>query len=143
MERARTTEPRPRRGLRILAIVAIVFGLLTLVSGGAVVLDVGEARPAAGAYVPFVVWFNTLAGFAYVAAGIGLWAERLWAAWLAVFLAATTLAVFAGFALYIAAGGAHEPRTVGAMGLRSLVWVVIAALAWRPLMGADAAGRVA
>ncbi len=31
------------------------------------------ARVAAGNFVPFVVWFNFLAGFVYVAAGVELW----------------------------------------------------------------------
>tara|TARA_R110002110_G_scaffold239506_1_gene455438 strand:- start:59 stop:493 length:435 start_codon:yes stop_codon:yes gene_type:complete len=35
---------------------------------------------SAGHYGPFVVWFNFLAGFAYVVAGFGLWFRRRWAA---------------------------------------------------------------
>ena len=44
-------------------------------------LDPGAARQAAGHYVPFVLWFNFLAGFAYIVAGVGLWMRRRWAAW--------------------------------------------------------------
>ena len=33
----------------------------------------GEAaRAAAGQFMPFVLWFNFIAGFAYVVAGVGL-----------------------------------------------------------------------
>jgi hypothetical protein len=35
-------------------------------------------RLAAGVAILFVVWFNFVAGFAYVAAGIGLWRHRPW-----------------------------------------------------------------
>jgi len=84
------------------------------------------ARLAAGRYVPFVLWFNFLAGFAYVAAGAGLWARRRWAAWLSPAIAAGTITTFAAFGLYILLGGAFEVRTVAAMGLRSAVWVAIA-----------------
>ena len=126
-----TPEPRPTPlGIRLLAALAVVFGLVTVYSGGEV-LFVPAAREAAGAYVPFVVWFNFLAGFAYVAAGIGLWWRRRWAPWLAMAIAGLTLVVFAALGLHIAAGGAYEPRTLGAMTLRSLVWIAIAATAWR------------
>jgi hypothetical protein len=117
---------------RVIAVVAAVFGLLTVYSGGEVIL-VESAREAAGAYVPFVVWFNTLAGFAYIAAGIGLWRLRPWAVWLAAAIALATLVVFAALGLHIAMGGAYEMRTVGAMVLRSVVWLAIAAAAFRLL----------
>jgi len=57
------------RTLTITAAVATVFGLLTIVSGGRALFGGVDM----GAAVPFVLWFNFLAGFAYVLAGIGLW----------------------------------------------------------------------
>ncbi len=114
------------RGLWIttISVIAIAFGLLTLKEGGTVLFGSEAARMAAGHYVPFVLWFNFLAGFAYVLAGAGLWWRQRWAAWLAVAIAAATLLVFAAFAVHIANGGAWEQRTLIAMGLRSLVWIV-------------------
>lgn len=119
--------------LRSASIVAILFGLLTIWEGGAVALWSEAARRAAGQYVPFVVWFNFLAGFAYVVAGLGLWFRQRWAAGLAFLVAATTLAVFVAFAIHVASGGAYEPRTVIAMSLRSAVWVAVAIVAYRLL----------
>lgn len=113
------------------SLLAVVFGLMTIKEGGAVLLDVGTARAAAGAYVPFVLWFNFLAGFAYVLAGVGLWLRRPWALWLALAIAAATALVFAAFGVHVLAGGAYAPRTVVAMALRTLVWSAIAAVAWR------------
>ncbi len=66
-----------------------------------------------------MLWFNFLAGFAYVAAGIGLGLGRRGAAW---------LAVFSAFGIHIVTGGAYELRTVVAMTVRSLFWVVTALL---------------
>jgi hypothetical protein len=120
-----------RAALRIAAGVAVLFGAATVASGGSVLFGSGAA--AAGNYVPFVVWFNFLAGFFYVAAGVGLWRRRPWAAWLAVALAALTALVFAAFGWHVASGGAYEARTVAAMTLRTLVWTAIAALAIRLL----------
>jgi uncharacterized membrane protein (DUF2068 family) len=76
-----------------------------------------------------VLWFNFLAGFAYVAAGVGLWRERRWAAWLALVVAAATALVFAAFGAHVLAGGEYEVRTVVAMSLRTLVWAAIAGIA--------------
>ncbi len=117
--------------LWIMAIVAIAFGALTIKSGGAVLFYDDEARAAAGNYVPFVLWFNFIAGFAYILAGVGLFMRKRVAATLAIVIAGTTLAVFAGFGAHVLSGGAFEMRTVVAMSVRSLVWLTIALLAWR------------
>lgn len=119
--------------LILAAVVAVVFGLLTIQSGGTVLFGEGAARDAAGSYVPFVVWFNFLAGFVYVAAGAGLWMQRRWAAVLAVALAAGTALAFAAFGVHVAGGGAYEMRTVWALSLRLAVWGAIALFAWRAL----------
>lgn len=113
------------------SIVAVLFGLLTIQEGGSVLFWREAARRAAGQYVPFVVWFNFLAGFAYVAAGAGIWFRRRWAAGLAFLIAAATLAVFVAFGVHVASGGEYELRTVIAMSLRSAVWIAIAVVAYR------------
>ena len=117
--------------LWVVTIIAILFGLLTIKSGGAVLFFDGVARENAGNYVPFVLWFNFLAGFAYLVAGFGLWKQQRWAAWLAILIWVATLLVFALFALHILNGGSYEQRTVIAMSLRSLVWMFIAVYAYR------------
>ncbi|GIL01678.1 MAG: hypothetical protein BroJett030_15770 [Alphaproteobacteria bacterium] len=122
-----------RAALLSAGVIAAIFGLATVVSGGRALFGGAAARAAVGDAVPFVLWFNTLAGFAYVAAGVGLLMRRRWAVWLSALVAATTLAVFAAFAAHVLAGGAYEMRTVSAMTLRSLVWIAIAVLAWRSI----------
>lgn len=109
--------------------VAVVFGLLTIREGGTVLFGSDAARAAVGRYVPFVVWFNFFAGFAYVVAGIALWLRRSWASGLALAIAIATLAVFAAFGAHVAAGGGYEMRTVYALTLRSGVWLAIWAVA--------------
>lgn len=116
-----------------MAVIAVGFGLLTIKEGGAVLFFDGPARAAAGNYVPFVLWFNFLAGFAYVIAGIGLWVRRRWAVALAVVIAAATALTFVAFGAYVYFGGAWEQRTLMAMSLRTLVWAAIAMVAWRLL----------
>ena len=124
------TTPRQPRGFKTHAIslLAVAFGLLTIKEGGSVLLGNEEARAAAGNYVPFVLWFNFTAGFAYVIAGAGLWMQQRWAVWLAIAIAAATALTFIAFGAHIFTGGAYEQRTVIAMSLRTLVWTIIAAL---------------
>lgn len=117
--------------LMIAAGVAVVFGILTLVSGGRVLFGGVAAQAAAGNAVPFVLWFNFLSGFAYVLAGVGIANGRRWAVTLSIALAAAIAVVFALFGLHVYQGAAFEMRTVGAMSLRLLVWVAIAAVAIR------------
>jgi hypothetical protein len=110
--------------------VAVVFGLLTIVSGGRALFGGAEAQAAAGDAVPFVLWFNFLSGFVYVLAGAGIAMGRHWAVTLSIGLAAVIAVVFALFGLHVYQGAPFEMRTVGAMSLRLLVWVAIAAVAW-------------
>ena len=114
------------RSVIIAAVVAVIFGGMTLFSGGSVLFIDGPARVAAGHYVPFVLWFNFVAGFVYVSAGVGLFLWRGWGVSLAVLIAIATLLVFAGLGLHIWLGGDYEQRTLAAMTFRSTVWLVIA-----------------
>ena len=100
--------PRPLP-LSIAAITAVVFGLLTLLAGGRALFGGADM----GAVVPFVLWFNFLAGFAYVAAGLGLWKGRRWAVRLALAILIATLLVLLALGLHVAAGRPYEARTVG------------------------------
>lgn len=128
-----TLTRKGRLGMRIAAGVAVLFGLLTIVSGGRALFGGPEARAAVGDAVPFVLWFNTLAGFAYVVAGGGLFARQGWAVWLSAAILMATLAVFAAFGLHVLQGGAYETRTVGAMTLRAAVWLAVSAVAFRTI----------
>lgn len=114
----------------IAAPLALVFGLVTIKAGGSVLFFDGPARQAAGNYVPFVLWFNFLAGFVYLVAASGLWWLRRWAPPLAAVIALATLLVFAFMAIFIFTGGEYELRTVIAMLIRSTVWLGIAGLAY-------------
>lgn len=124
---------KPSRLLRGLAIFAVLFGVATVISGGRTLWD-PEVRAAAEPVVPFVLGFNFVAGFAYVAAGIGLWLARRWGATLSILLAASTVLVLAAFGVHVAAGGAYAPRTVVAILLRSAIWCAIALVSYRALL---------
>ena len=123
------------RPLRILVagLIAIGFGLLTIKSGAGVLFGSEEAQHAAGSFLPWLVWFNLLAGFAYIAAGAALWFQRRWGVLLALGIAIATVAAFGVFGAHVLADEAYEMRTVWAMLLRTTLWAAIAFVACRAI----------
>ena len=117
--------------LKGVAILAMIFGVATLFSGGNVLFGADEARKLAGNYVPFVVWFNFVAGFFYILAALGIWIGWKRAFGLSVAIAAATGLVALAFGLQVIQGGAYEMRTVGALALRVGFWVAIAMALYR------------
>jgi hypothetical protein len=123
-ENSNGTKSRPMR-LMPIALIAIIFGIVTIFSGGrSLFTEVG--RIAAGDYVSFVLWFNFIAGFAYIVAGSGLAQGRKWSWRAALFIGVATSLVFALFGIYVVTGGAFEIRTVFAMVIRSGFWLFVA-----------------
>lgn len=126
-----TMKTKKSIGIWVITVIAIVFGLLTIKSGGSVLFIDGIAREEAGNYVAFVLWFNFLAGFAYLIAGAGLFMQKTWAAWMSVFIVSATIIVFSLFGLHILNEGLYETRTVVAMSLRTVIWAIIATVSYR------------
>ncbi len=107
-------------------IFAFIFDFMTLKEGGGVLFFDGVARREAGAYVPFVLWFNFLTGFALIATGAGILIRKPWVGRLTAMVAVLSSLVLIAFLIFVAVGGAHENRTLVAMPLRTVIWVGIA-----------------
>ena len=112
---------------QILTVVAVAFGAFSINASGGVLLAPGDA-PAAPVGRGWA-WFGLLNGVAYVVAGVGLWGLRLWAVRAAVFIAAATLAAFAAYGLWVLFGNPLDIHAVAELGVRFVVWTVIAASA--------------
>lgn len=56
----------------VLGLLAIGFGVMTVKSGGFALFGGIEGKEFAGKYVPFVLWFNFIAGFFYAISGLGI-----------------------------------------------------------------------
>ena len=133
-------QPKPA-WINFIAAIALIFGAMTLFSGGSVLFIDGQARADAGNYVPFILWFNFIAGFFYIAAGMGIFCWQKWGVILSRIVLVATVIAFIGLAGHIATGGSFEMRTVIAMALRSFVWLAIAIAvgrAWNKSMQAHA-----
>lgn len=107
---------------KTVAAIVVIFGLLTILSGGSTLAGAIDM----GAIVPFVLWFNFIAGFLYVAGGLLLWNGSRWAFPVSILILGATLAVFVAFGVHASNGGAFEMRTVGALSIRSVVWTIVA-----------------
>ncbi len=121
------------RTVKWMAIAAIVFGAMTVFTGGRALFGSLESRADFGKAVPFVLWFNFLAGFVYIAAGTGLLLCRRWAVHTSLFLAVSTFLVFVAFGVHVIGGGAFERRTIGALMIRSLFWIVVTIVSMRAM----------
>ncbi len=119
---------------KIAGVVAAAFGLLTILSGGSALFGGPEARATAGNAVPFVLWFNFFAGFAYILAGLAILVRHKIAYPLSVVIIGTTMLIFGAFLVHVVMGGAYEMRTLVAMIFRIAVWLAIT-IAIRPTGG--------
>lgn len=109
----------------IFSVLAILFGIATIKGGGSA-LFTETGRKSAGNYVAFVLWFNFLAGFAYILAGIAMYKLKTCTRRLVPVIAVATSIVFILFGFHIFNGGPFEMRTVAAMAVRSSFWIFIA-----------------
>ncbi|MCP4488938.1 MAG: hypothetical protein GY820_16750 [Gammaproteobacteria bacterium] len=127
---------KPSRSISIwvFSITALIFGGLSIKSGGLVLFTTGEFHQQQGNYVPFVVWANFLGGFFYIIAAIGLFRLERWAGYIAYLIAIMTVIVYAWFAVHVMNGGLYEMQTVIAMAIRAALWVAISVLAYYKIM---------
>lgn len=109
--------------LRISAIVAAIFGILTLIAGGRILLGLGEAGYAV---VRPVLLFNTVMGALYLLTAVFIVRSNDWARSLALFIAVTSVIVLLSIIGMRATGGTVANQTMAAMTLRSVVWATIA-----------------
>lgn len=114
------------RWLRPTALAAGIFGVMTIVSGSLVLFGPKAAQDVAGNTVPFVVTFNTAAGFAYLLGAVALWRNHPSARWIALAIGLATVAVLVGFVLSALSGSAVEIRTAIALPFRAGFWLAIA-----------------
>lgn len=125
MSELKTNSVKSPIWINIISIIVVLFGLATIKEGGATLFTT-EGRIAAGKYVPFVLWFNFIAGFIYIVAGIAIFKHKTCSKRLSTVIAIATTIVFILFGIHVLNGGEYEVRTVVAMTIRSTLWILIA-----------------
>lgn len=112
----------------ILAVVAVVFGLVTIAAGGRVLFG---ADPGYVVFRPLLM-FNTAMGVAYVAAGLAIWHGRRWRASAAGAIVVLNLIALGAILLVYSRGGAVAVDSLRAMTFRTVVWLALfTGLVWR------------
>lgn len=110
------------------AVIAAVFGLITIWVGGTTLL--GLSDPGYVIFLPLLI-FNTVMGFAYIAAGYLIWRKLQIGIKAAkfVFLINLSVLILIVIAYLLEVSIAMESLT--AMSFRSVVWLLLwAGLAW-------------
>lgn len=105
----------------VAAVVAVLFGVVTVFSGSRVLLG---ADPGYEVFRPLLI-YNTVMGLAYIAAGlmIGRHPLRGWYAAGAIFL--LNLVALLGIVMVHRGGGGVAVESLRAMTLRTVVWLLL------------------
>lgn len=110
----------------IAAVIAVLFGALTVFAGGRVLLG---GDPGYQVFLPLLI-YNTVMGFVYVVAGLVAWRAIRPGRNAAAVILVLNLAVLLGIAALQTAGSAIAVESLRAMTLRSGVWFVLFMVLW-------------
>jgi hypothetical protein len=102
-----------------LALVAVVFGVATVLSGGRVLTG---SDPGYVVFQPLLI-YNTTMGLAYLAAGVMMWRSVDRGKLAAGTIFALNLVVLAGIGYLYATGSAVAVDSLRAMTFRTVVWL--------------------
>lgn len=117
------TPHRPLSGTqRLTALVATIFGILTLVAGGRILLGMGEAGYTV---VRPVLIFNVVMGVMYLLAAATILRDVSRGRLISGLIALASVLVLVSVLVMRATGGAVADQTLAAMALRSGVWLAI------------------
>ncbi len=113
---------------RIAAAIAITFSLLTIAEGSGVLLGI---RTPDYVVLPALVLYNVIMGAVGLVAGIGVWANRRSAIFVAGAVSGAHVLVLITVAALHSAGGLAAIHSVHAMLLRSGIWILVTWMAWQ------------
>lgn len=106
---------------RIMATVAVVFGIVTIIAGSRVLTG---TDPGYTVFQPLLV-YNTLMGVVYIVGGLMIWRNLRRGKYVAASIFTLNLIVLGGIAyLYFVSGGVAVD-SLRAMTLRTVVWLVL------------------
>lgn len=117
----------------IMAIILLLFALLTLFLSSSVIFDWFGIRTKEGNYVLFIVWANFIASLLYLIAVYGF-IKKLGKTHLVITAALGILILaFIGLLFHINNGGMYETKTIKAMAFRIAVTLIFTLYAYYSL----------
>ena len=112
---------------RTMALIAVVFGIVTIFAGSRVLAG---ADPGYLVFRP-LLWFNTIMGAAYVAAGIAIWRSVSVGRRAAIAITGLNVLVLGAIGYLFATDGPVAIDSVRAMTFRAGVWLLLSlGLVW-------------
>ncbi len=108
----------------VTAVVAILFGILTVFAGTRVLLG---ANPGYEVFQPLLA-FNTSMGFIYIVAGIFVWKNLSKGKTIAAVIFVLNFIVLMVIAYLYVFSNSIAIESLGAMSFRSLLWLILLAL---------------
>jgi len=108
--------------------VGIIIGLLSIVSGSAVLL--GIKRPNY-IFLSWLVIYNVVMGFVSVIAGAIIWENRKWSVRLSLIVASAHTTILLILILVYIINTTVALESLGAITFRALVWVGITLTVWK------------
>lgn len=105
-----------------IALLFLAFGILTIISGGKT-LFAESGADSKSTIVPVVLWFNFVAGFFYVLAGVLAFKAKICIKRLSMALALFNVFIFIYLLAHIYKGGLYENKTLFAMSFRTVFWI--------------------
>ncbi|MDA0239747.1 MAG: hypothetical protein O3A84_06930 [Proteobacteria bacterium] len=115
-----------RKAVAAVVVVAVLFGVVTMVTGTRVLLG---ADPGYAPYPP-LLWFNTMMGAVYVIVGVLAWCSLRRGMQGAGIIFAVNLASLAVIGILYAPDGPIAVTSLQAMTLRTVVWLVLFLVLW-------------
>ncbi len=122
------------------AIVAALFGWLSIIKGGLQIVSPEAVQRLSGESLTHIVMFNAMAGFAYLGGAWALWENRPSASWIALSIGIATLVVLSGYLVTVESGEPVDARTAATLPIRAAFWLLVA-WACRPRRVAGRYGR--
>ncbi len=110
-----------RKVVAAVAIAAVLFGVVTIISGARVLLG---ADPGYVVYSP-LLQFNTIMGLFYVAVGVIAWRSVRLGIYGAAAICALNLVALAVIGYLYTPNGSIASTSVQAMTFRTVVWLVL------------------
>jgi hypothetical protein len=111
----------------VLALVATLFGLITIIAGTRVLLG---SDPGYIVFRPLLI-YNTVMGIVYVSAGVIAWRNLKQGMYVAAAIFVLNLIVLTAIYLLYTEGNSIAVDSLRAMSLRTIVWLALfAGLGW-------------
>ncbi len=109
------------KAIKYLAMIGIIFGIITILSGGTVLFG---SNPGYVVFLPLVI-FNTAMGFAYIVSGATAWKNPVRGKTIAGFIFLLNFTVLVTITYLYFNGSDIANQSLAAMSFRSIVWLII------------------